>query len=450
LKRDRGTWENTARRPLRSVAASLALVLAVCVNGLAQDEPLSEEIQRNREAMERKRAQYHEERAQVADFNARVERYKELRESLPFSSVPGTTNIVQMYVNRHDVRAVARMIYGITNDASDAGFINEYWPSFLVLNQAHKYDGGIPLYGELDPEHPEENVAVFPNIRKRGLQAAVARVDSTDILFAQNLSQPAVVYYRRRLVAEVERLVLDVGVPDPPTRGVQRLSGETRMALFRKLPEATRDVYPPRRITDTTLLAAANRAERDPVHVNQEINLEPAPPAWALRQEITALGTDYQGYDIQYEPGNFQLQPEGGAMAFYGGRNAKGESAIQPGVYFSFNQKIFHFLLFNETAFAAFSASDAPPVNGGTLNTGIDVDVGPLNFAGLVGVSAFNVAGETASGPSFTGKLRWRVTPRMYVGAVYTISHAEVSVAKNPVRSGVVNPGFVGLSLTVR
>lgn len=430
--------------------ASLAVGLLAVASVAAQDAPLSEEVQRNREEMERKRAEYHAERARVADFNARVERYKQLRDELPLTSVPGTTNLVQMLVNRHNVREVARQIYNITNDATDANFVRDYWSHFLVLNQAHKYDGGVPLYGELDPERPDENVAVFPNIRKRGLEAVVARVDSVDILFGQNLSQPAVEYYRRRLRAEVEQLVLDVGTPDPPTRGPKRLSGETRVALFRQMQKEPKDVYPPRRVTDETLLAAAHRVERDPVNIHDELELDPAPPAWALRQEITALGTDYQGYNVAYEPGNFELQPEGGAMAFFGGRNPRGESATQPGVYFSFNQKIFHFLLFNQTAFAAFSASDAPSVNGGALNAGIDIDLGRLNFAGMVGVTAFNVVGETEVGPSFTGKLRWLLTPRLYLGGVFTMADAQVFQVQDPPRNGIVNPGFVGLSLTVR
>lgn len=423
-------------------------------SAVAQDEPLSEEIQRNREEIERKRAEYREQSARVADFNARVERYKYLRESLPFTTVPGTTNIVQIYVNRHNVRDVARQIYDITNTASEQGFWDDYWPKFLVLNQAHKYDGGVPLYGTLDPERPEENVAVFPNIRKQGLEAVVARIDTTDILFGQNLTQPTVEYYRRRLRAEVEQLVLDVGEPAPPTYGEQPMSGEPRVALFRKRQAEPLDVYPPRRITDPTLLAAASRAERQPVELNREITLEPAPPAWALRQEITALGSDYQGYNVRYEPGNFQLQPEGGAMAFFGGRTPSGESATQPGVYFSFNQKLFHFLLLNQTAFAAFSAADAPSVNGGSLNAGIDLDYGLLNFAGMVGFTAFNVVGETEVGPTITGKLRVLLNPRLYLGGVFTISNARVSQVAvpdtAPPRNGIDDPGFVGLSLTIR
>ncbi len=294
-------------------------------------------------------------------------------------------------------------------------------------------------------------MAVFPNIRKRGLEAVVAQIDTTDILFGAQYSQPAVEYYRRRLRAEVERLAIEVGQPDPPTRGIQQMSGEARVALFMRLQDEPKDVYPPRRITDVTLLAAANRVERDPVNLENDIVLDPAPPAWALRQEITALGTDYQGYNVTYEPGNFQLQPEGGAMAFFGGRNPRGESATQPGVYFSFNQKLFHFLLLNQTAFAAFSASDAPSVNGGSLNGGLDIDFGPLNVAGMVGITAFNVVGETEVGSSVTGKLRFLVTPRLYLGGIFTISNAEVfQVQGNPPRNGITNPGFAGVSLTVR
>ena len=89
-------------------------------------------------------------------------------------------------------------------------------------------------------------------------------------------------------------------------------------------------------------------------------------------------------------------------------------------------------------------------MNGGALNAGIDIDLGPLNFAGMVGVTAFNVVGQTEVGPSFTGKLRWLLTPRLYLGGVFTMADASVFQVQNPPRNGIVNPGFVGLSLTVR
>jgi hypothetical protein len=437
-------------RRRRSVQLLALLFVAVPAASAAQ-VPSSEEIQRNRDDMERRKLEFLEEKSRVEDFNAKVERYKTLRTNTPFSSVPGTTDLVKVYVNRHRVRDVAQDLYFLTTDASARGFERDYWRLFLRLNQAEKYDGGLPLYGPLDPEHPEENVAVFPNVRKRGLEAVIADVDSTEYLAAVALTQPVVRAYERRLREEVAELAIAVGEPPPP-QGPARMSAESRVALFRHRQDEPHDKYPPRRITDETRLAAASRTERDPVPVELAVALDPAPPAWSLRQEVNMLGTDYEGYNVGYTPGNFQLLPEGGAMAFFGGRDPQGNAQTQPGIYFSFNQKIYHLLLLNQTAFAAFSSGDAPAVNGGTLNAGVDIGLGQFNLAGMIGYSAYNVVGETASGVSFTAELRYLVSTRVYVGGIFTRSNAEVFQTEDEEakRTGITKPGFVGLSLTVR
>jgi hypothetical protein len=412
--------------------------------------PTQEEIQKNREQMEKKKQEYYGERAKVEEFNTKVERYKQLRESIPFSAVVGTSNLVQVYISRQNTRDICQQLYGLADTGKPGGF-DHYWRTFLALNQGNKYDGGVPLYGPLDPTHPEENVAVFPNIRKHGLEAAVAVPTREDTAFAYQLTAPVVAAYERRLREGVNQKAAALAAPADPS-GPATMNAEPQVELFRGQQAEPAATYPPRRITDETQLAAANRVERKPVPVDQAIALDPAPPAWALRQEVNMLGPNYQGYNVEYQPGNFELLPEGGAMAFFGGRDAQGEAATQPGVFFSFNQKIYHLLLFSETAFAAFSAADAPAVNGGNIGGGLDFDIGMFNIAGTVGISAFNVAGETTSGVSFTGKLRFRATPRLYVGAIAIFSNAEhfQSNEGGIARTGVTDPGFVGVSASIR
>ena len=82
----------------------------------------------------------------------------------------------------------------------------------------------------------------------------------------------------------------------------------------------------------------------------------------------------------------------------------------------------------------------------------IDLGLGAFNLAAMIGYSAYNVVGETATGVSFTGELRYLVTQRVYVGGIYTRSNAEVFqvVDEEAQRTGTTKPGFVGLSLTVR
>ena len=447
--RDRPALARWWRQP---ASLWITVLLLAATSSLAQEAPPSpDDIQRNREEMERKKVEYREEKARVDDLNARVERYKQLRETIPFTTVPGTSNLVQVHVNRHDVREVAKELYFLTTDATPEGFEREYWRTFLVLNQADKYMGGTPQYGTFDPQHPEENVAIFPNVRKRGLSAVVAEIATPDTAFAFQFTAPVVAAYERRLRERVAKQSLEAGEPPPPA-GPASMPGVNTVPLFASAQKEPADIYPPRRIVDETRLAAAQRVERRPVPVALVVALEPAPAAWALRQEVTMLDPNYEGYNARYEPGKFELLPEGGPMAFFGGRDQQGNPRTQPGLYFSFNQKLWHLLLLNQTAFAAFSSGNAPDVNGGTLNAGLDFDIGPVGVAGMIGYSAHNTLGMTDAGVSFSGKIRVLLTQRVYLGGIYTVSNAEIFQVNSSGQklNGITNPGFVGLSLTVR
>jgi len=434
----------------RAVVGPWLALLVVAVSAPAQ-QPLPDEIQRQREDMERRKLEYKEEKAVVDDLNARVERYKQLRESIPFSGVPGTSNLLQVHVNRHDVRDVARQLYFLTTDSTPEGFERDYWRTFLIINQGDKYPGGVPQYGTFDVSHPEENVAVFPNIRKRDLSAVVAELVTVDTAYAMQYTAPVVAAYERRLRERVVKESSEVGDPPAPT-GPTSMPGVSTAALLTAGPKEPSPTYPPRRITDETSLAASGRVERQPVAVERSIALDPAPPAWALGQEVTMLGAGYQGYEAQYEPGNFELLPEGGVMAFFGGIDSQGNAANQAGLYFSFNQKLWHLLVLNEMAFAAFSSGGAPAVNGGSLGAGVDFETGPVGVTGLVGFSAFNTIGETDSGVSFTGKVRYAVAPRVSIGGIYMISDVEIFQAESNGQklTGITQPSFIGVNLTVR
>ena len=449
--RERRTLER--KLPGRALPALLCALpwLTAAVVWAQQPQPNPDEIQRQREELERRRIEYKGEKARVDDLNARVERYKKLRESIPFSNVPGSSNLLQVYVNRHDVQDVARQLYFLCTDATEEGFKRDYWRPFLVLNQGDKYPGGVPEYGPFDVQHPEENVAVFPNVRKRDLSAVVAEIATADTAVALQVTTPVVQAYERRLRERVAKQSLGAGVP-PPVTGPASMPGENTLPLLAAGAKEPHDTYPPRRITDEASLAASGRVERKPVPVDREIALDPAPASWALGQEVTMLGAGYEGYNTSYEPGNFELLPEGGPVAFFGGRDPLGNPRTQPGLYFSFNQKLWHLLLLNEMAFAAFSAGDAPAVNGGSLNAGLDYEIGPVGGAALIGYAAFNTIGETDAGISITGKLRYALAPRVYVGAIYTISDVEIiqSETNGQKRTGIIRPGFAGISLTVR
>ena len=140
----------------------------------AQTPPAtSEEIQKRREEMERKKREYFREKARAESFNKRVARYVALRDSIPFLTVPGTTNLVRVYVNRHDVKEIARDLYFLTDGATEQGFQDSYWQDFLIINQADRYADKVVEYGPLDAEAPDDNIAVFINIRKQGTEAVV-------------------------------------------------------------------------------------------------------------------------------------------------------------------------------------------------------------------------------------------------------------------------------------
>ena len=434
-----------------------ALLAALCLPAtLAAQAPTSEEIQRQREEAERQRREYRDEKARVDAINERVRRYRELMAEIPFEGVPGTSNLVQVYVNGHDIRDVAWKIYSIADEASSAGFSARYWPMVLYLNRAKDYDGGMPLYGRLDPQVPENNVAVFPNVRKQGYHAVVAEVANADSSLGLQLTAPVVLAYRKRLQDEVVRLAAlggNVRMPELPQLPPPAET-ELRLALT-GVPTEPQEKYPPRRVRAT---GSTQLVSTDPVAVDRAAPLDPAPPAWALRQGVNMLGPTYEGYNLEYKPSRLDLQPELGAIALMGGRNASGDAVTQPGAYLAFNQRFFGFLLANESAFVAFSASNAPVVNGGSLSAGLDIDLGPFNASGMVGLTGLRVVGETEVGPSYSGRLRLPVGEHVWLTGLYrwtnlTRFRVEERDAQGGLlvgRSGVLNASYFGLGVTLR
>jgi hypothetical protein len=453
------TWrfDFVVRRTRRHVLGGLVLGMAVAtfpVSAPHAQVPSSEEIQRQREDAEQRQREYLAEKARVDRINAKVADYKRLMETIPFELVPGTTNLVQVYVNGHDVRDVARRLYHIADGASDAGFTNHYWPMFLALNHAKQYDGGVPIYGKLDPEKPDQNLAVFQNVRKQDYSAILAPVTSQDSALALGITQEAVLAYRKRLVEDVQRLSARGGPIEEVAPGPPSLPAEARFAIFTGLPSETRAQFPPRRMLPG---AQSVFASRDSVAPDRPAPLDPLPPAWALRQGINMLGPQYEGYNLQYTPERLAMQPEVGPIVFLGGRDPLGNPRTQPGVYFALNQRLFNFLLLNESAFVAFSAGDAPGVNGGSLSAGLDFDLGIINIAGMVGLTGLRVVGHTASGPSFAGRIRVPVTNAVLVGAHYRWSNLErfrtesVDASGTLIgRTGVTKASYLGFGITLR
>jgi hypothetical protein len=413
----------------------------------AQETLSPEEIQKRREEIERQKRQYQREKAMAEDFNKRVARYVALRDSIPFLTVPGTTNLVRVYVNQHDVEEIARDLYFLTDGATEQGFQHDYWKPFLIINQADRYADNMIEYGPLDADAPDDNIAVFINIRKQGISAVIPTLTANDSALAKQLTDPAVRAHKRRLRELVERLALEAG-PPPPTIAPAAPSGETRFAMFREKQDEPENIWPPRRITDESSMMYAFAEERSDVDITQPISLEPAPPSVMLSRGINMLGPDYQGYDTRYEPKTFQLHPEAGAMGFYGGRDPLGNPQTQPGLYFSFNQKLWNILLFNETAFAAFSSGNAPAVNGGILNVGFDYDFDYFTLAGMVGIAGYNVIGESTSALSYSGRLQVPLSNSIYLGGIWM--HSEATVRRGDSLLGLSNPGFIGLNLTIR
>lgn len=436
-------------------ACGLAASLPPLSSSHAQ-APSSEEIQRQREEAEQRQREYLEQKGRVDRINAKVAEYKRLMETVPFELVPGTTNLVQVYVNGHDVRDVARRIYNVSDGATDAGFAGSYWPMFLALNHAKQYDGGVPLYGRLDPESPDKNIAVFQNVRKQDYSAVVAGVTSQDSALALGITQDAVLAYRKRLADEVERIAVSGGLVPEVAPGPASLPAEVRYAIFGGMPSETRAQYPPRRQAQSVA-----GSSKDSVLADRPAPLEPMPPAYALRQGVNMLGPQYEGYNLQYTPERLSMQPEIGPIVFLGGRDPLGNARTQPGVYFALNQRLFNFLLLNESAYVAFSAGDAPGVNGGSLSAGLDFDFGIVNIAGMVGLMGMRVVGETEHGPSFAGRIRFPVTKALLVGAHYrwsNLSHFRTEIPNTgtpdpddtiPV-AGVSKASYIGFGITLR
>lgn len=426
--------------------------LAVTSTALAQTP---EQIQRQREEAERKHIEYLDQKRRVDHINERVAEYKRLMTSTPFELAPGTVNMVQVYVSGHNIREVAHDLYFVSDGATEEGFASYYWPMVLYLNRASDYDGGLPRYGPLDPHTPEYNVAFFPNIRKQEYVAVVASISSSDSALAQQWAAGPVVAYRKRLEDEVARLYAlggEVRLPEGPAR----FPGEARLALFRHLPTEPQAHFPPRRPSAIGDIVIA--ASTDPVPVDRVIPLDPAPPAWLLRQGVNMLGPSYEGYNMKYAPERLDLQPEAGPIAFIGGRDHLGNPRTQPGAYFALNQRVFGFLLLNQSAFVVWSAGNAPGVNGGSLSAGLDFDIGILNLAGMAGFTGLRVNGSTETGPSFAGKIRIPITPNVLLGGVFRwteierfrVEERDTSGNLLVGRTGVSRASYFGLGLTLR
>jgi hypothetical protein len=409
-------------------------------------EPASEAIQRQRDEAERQKAEYLEEKARVDHINARVQEYKDAMARIPFEPVPNTSNLIQVFMNGHDLQQVARQIYALADDGSESGFSGSYWPIVVYLNRAKDYHTGMPSYGKLDPQSPENNVALFPNIRKQGYKAVVAQVAAEDSVLSQQLTAPVVLAYQKRLAEEVTQLASrggEVRLPAAPAS----MPGVNNQPLFKGLPTEPRSEYPARRVTTASALVST-----DPVPVDRSVPLDPAPPAWSLRQGVNMLGPDYQGYNLGPSSNKFELAPEFAPIAFLGGRDPLGNPHTQPGMHFGLNQRFFGFLLTNESAFVAFAAGDAPSMNGGSLNIGLDIDLGVFNLAALAGMAGLNVIGDFETGPAFTGRVRVPLGTNVYVlglGTYTNISHFRVEDASGG-RTGVENASYFGLGVVLR
>ena len=430
---------------MRAGLAAVAVVAGWASHAAAQ-QPSSEEIQRQREEAERKRHEYMDEKSRVEHINERVNLYKQLQASIPFEPVPNTSNMVQVFMNGQDLRETAEKIYSVADAATPAGFSASYWPTVLYLNRAKDYDGGLPRYGKLDPQSPELNVALFPNIRKQGYTAIVASIENADSSMALEMTAPVVLAYRKRLEAEVVLLAQrggDVRMPRAPAS----LPGENHAELFRGAAQETKTEYPPRKSAYPALYVST-----DPVPVDMEASLEPAPRAYALQHGFNMLGPEYEGYNLEYNPGKVDLQPEVGVIAFMGGRNANGDAVTQPGVELGFNQRLFGFLLLNESAFVAFAASEAPVINGGSLSGGLDINFRVFNLAGMIGYTAVRLDGHTEDGPSYAVRLRAPIGPRVYLSGDYRFSNIEYFrvVDETGGHTGVTNASYFGLGFVFR
>jgi hypothetical protein len=315
----------------------------------------------------------------------------------------------------------------------------------LFLNQASQYDGGLPRYGRLDPQNPETNVAVFPNIRKQDYVAVVAQITGQDSALALQLTTPVLAAYRQRLQEEVDRLA-ERGGEVYLVEGPASMPSETRVAMFTNMPAEPKEQYPPRRVTVQGTGGTKAFVSSDPVPVDRAAPLDPAPPAWSLRQGVNMLGPEYEGYNLTYQPDRIDLQPEVGPIVFMGGRDPFGNPRTQPGIALGLNQRFFGFLLANESAFVVWSAGDAPAINGVNLGAGLDFDVRGINLSGTVGITSLRVVGETATGLSFGGKLRFPLTQHVYVGALVRVSNIEKFRVEQRDASGELIAGRAGVT----
>jgi hypothetical protein len=416
-------------------------------------QPPSESIQKQREAMEREKLDYMDEKGRVEHINERVRRYKQLMASVPFELAPNTVDMVQVFVNGHDIHKIAWDLYSISDESSEQGFAQSYWPTVLYLNRAKDYDTGMPSYGKFDPSTPELNVALFPNVRKQGYRAVIAEISNQDSSAALAATAPVVLAYRKRLQEQVASMVGRGGEVQEIT-GPANVPAENHLPLFLGLQQDPAEQYPARRAE-----AGAALISTDPVVVDRPAPLDPSPPAWSLRQGVNMLGPNYQGYNVQYTPDKFDLAPEFAPIAFMGGRDPSGTPRTQPGLHFGLNQRFFNFLLVNESAFVAFSSGGAPSMNGGSLNGGVDFTLFKLfDVVAAAGASAVNVDSSFEFGPSFTGKLRTQVSSHVWVfglGMYTPIDHLRIEYKDSSGKiiggkTGVINASYFGLGVLLR
>src|SRR5262249_16443761 len=163
--------------------------------------------------------------------------------------------------------------------------------------------------------------------------------ENADSSAALDMTKSVVLAYRQRLADEVAMLATqggDVRLTALPAS----LPADNPIPNFRGVSANTHAKYQARKSANPTQYVNA-----DSVPVDLQASLEPAPVAASLRQGVNMLGSQYQGYNLEYKPSRLDLTPEVGAMAFLGARNPDGEAVTEPGTYLGFNQRFFGFLL---------------------------------------------------------------------------------------------------------
>ena len=117
------------------------------------------------------------------------------------------------------------------------------------------------------------------------------------------------------------------------------------------------------------------------------------------------------------------------------------------------NQRFFDFLRVNESAFVAFSAGDAPGVNGGSVNAGLGMLVGGMvDISALVGYAGMSVVGDAEFGPMLTGKARMTIANHLQLFGMYAytnITHFRVEDETGG-HTGVSNANYFGIGVVVR